>query len=454
MEVCMFRLAVMMSALVVIGSAADTSSAPTVTFNKDVLPILERNCQSCHRPGEIGPMSFLTYEGTRPWAKAIRLAVLSRKMPPWFAEAPAGHFANDRRLSDADIETLAAWVDSGAMEGDPKDKPAPVQWKEGWNIQPDVAIEMPAAFDIPAAGALDYTYFLAPVHFNTDTWVTAGEFRPGARGNVHHAIIFVRPPGSTWMKDIQPGVPYVPKNQYINGAKAKPLPTDANEWLVAYVPGMNPLRFDAENSAKLIPAASDLIFEMHYTTNGKATQDRSKVGLVLAKTLPAKRFIELAGAASQGIMIPPGDPNYEGRAVYKFNVAADLIEQQAHMHLRGKDMLTTLTYPTGETQTVLDVPLYNFYWQLVYYDSQPIHITPGTIIEVKGHWDNSANNKNNPDPAATVSWGEQSSDEMMVDHFGVVVDKSADVKHILSPVKEETTDGAKSAPLAGQQARK
>jgi hypothetical protein len=417
--------------------AADTSSTSSaVSFNKDVLPILQRNCQVCHRPGEIGPMSFLTYESTRPWAKAMRAAVLSRKMPPWFADPGAGHFANDRSLSPADINTIAAWADSGATEGNPQDKPAPLQWKQGWNIQPDLIWEMPVTYEIPAKGTVEYTYFVTPTGLKEDTWVTMGEVRPEARGNVHHVIAYVRPPGSTWMKDAKVGVPYVPPKRETSQTQpnSQQLSKDTNEFLVGYVPGMQPQRYDVDHSAKLIPAGSDIVFEVHYTTNGKAGQDRSKVGLTLAKAPPEKRFITLVGR-SLDFAIPPGDPNYEAKSLVRFDEPVEFVEEQPHMHLRGKDMTVKMTYPTGESETILNVPHYDFNWQLVYYHQKPLAIPKGTLMEITSHWDNSPNNKWNPDPTATVRWGDQSWDEMLVNHFGVVVDRSTDVRKIIENLK-------------------
>ena len=191
--------------------AAVLAAAPysNVTYNKDVLPILQKNCQSCHRPGEIGPMALLTYQGTRPWAKSIKEAVLTKKMPPWFADPRFGHFANDRRLTEADVQTLAAWVDAGAPEGDPKDMPPPIEWRDGWNIKPDVVIEMPKAYNVPARGTIEYTYFVVPSGFTNDTWVIDAEVRPGNRTVVHHGSVHIRPPGSQWLKDAKVGEGYV-----------------------------------------------------------------------------------------------------------------------------------------------------------------------------------------------------------------------------------------------------
>jgi hypothetical protein len=426
-------------ACLALGTVA-VAASPSPTFNKDVLPILQKNCQSCHRPGEIGPSSFLTYENTRPWAKAIKGAVINRKMPPWFAEPQYGHFRDDRRLSDADIQTLVSWADSGAAEGDAKDKPAAVQWLEGWNIKPDLVFKMPKPYIIPASGTIEYTYIVVPSGLTKDTWVTAGEIRPGNRSAVHHVIAFVRPKGSLWMKDAQPGVPYVPPNRRSGGAPPAAAPgprpsADAensdlgNEFLVGYTPGMQPQPFDIDNSAKLIPAGADIVFEVHYTTNGKSGEDQTQVGLTLAKEPPKKRFYSFA-IASPGFAIPPGDPNYEGHAAVTFSQPVRFVYMQPHMHLRGKDMTVKAVYPTGESEKLLSVPHYDFNWQVVYYEEQPLDFPKGTRVELTAHWDNSPNNKWNPDPSQTVRWGDQSWDEMLVTQAAVIIDKDVDPRTI------------------------
>src|SRR5262252_9772018 len=189
-------------------AAQQGSNAVAVTFNKQVLPILQKNCQACHRPGEIAPMSFLTYQEVRPWAKAIKVAVVKRQMPPWFADPAYGHFANDKRLTDADVATLSAWVDGGSLEGDAKDKPAPVAFHDGWNIEPDMIVEMPKAFNVPATGTVDYKNILVKVNFPEDVWVVAAEMRPGNPQVLHHGRVLVRAPGSEFMKDAVPGEAY------------------------------------------------------------------------------------------------------------------------------------------------------------------------------------------------------------------------------------------------------
>jgi hypothetical protein len=411
--------------------AADSS----VTFNKDVLPILQRECQVCHRPGEIGPMPFLTYEGTRPWAKAIKVAVLSKKMPPWFADPKYGHFTNERHLSDAEIATLTAWANNGAPEGDAKVKPAPVAFRDGWNIRPDLIFKFPKPFTIPAKGTIEYTYITVSAPFKEDTWVVAGEVRPTDRAHVHHVVANVRPKGSKWMVQSQLGSePYAPgptRNQdLIKAAGGNPAVLD-NEFLVGYVPGMEAQRFDIDNSAKLIPAGADIVFEVHYTTNGVAGEDQSMVGLELAKAPPQRRFMSIA-AAQTNLTIAPGDPNAEAKATLRFGQPVDFVYMQPHMHLRGKDMKIDAHYPTGEKETLLDVPHYDFNWQIVYYEKTPLHFPQGTTLELTAHWDNSLNNKWNPDPTATIHWGDQSWQEMLAAPMAVIVDRTVDPKTVVS----------------------
>lgn len=401
--------------------AAVLAAAPT--FNKDVLPVLQKNCQGCHRPGEIGPMPLLTYEGVRPWAKAIRQSVATGKMPPWFADPKYGHFANDRRLNPDDVRTIEAWVDAGAPEGDAKDKPAPVRWTEGWNIRADEIFQMPDAFKVPATGNLDYIYIVLPTGFTKDTWVTAAEVRPSARAVVHHVLAVVRPPRSQWMKEAKPFVPYIPPINSAESGDPQGQPVNMSyELLAAYSPGMQPQRFDVDHSAKLIPAGSDIVLQVHYTPNGKTpVEDQTRVGLTLAKEAPAKRFMS-AVAASAKWEIAPGDANAEGRARLTFGEPVELVYVQPHMHVRGKDMTVRLEYPNGDSQTVLSVPHYDFHWQIIYYLEKPLSLPEGTHVEVTAHWDNSAANPRNPDPSKTVKYGFQSTEEMLNASMGVIID--------------------------------
>lgn len=430
------------------GLAAAAGAEKPATFDKDVLPVLQKNCQGCHRPGEVAPMSFLTYQDTRPWAKAIKAAVLSRKMPPWFADPKFGHFLNDRRLSDADVKTLVSWVDGGAAEGSAKDKPAPVEFMEGWNIKPDVVIGMPNAFEVPASGILEYQYVVVPTHFDKDMWVSAAEVRPGNRSVMHHVIVYVRPPGSRYLSEAQPGIPFVPVHyerdengaairrirppQAANPGQPRQDPMAGVELLTAYVPGLQAQRFDepVADAAKFVPAGSDLVFQLHYTTNGKAASDQTKVGIQFASAPPKYRYLT-SNATQHDFEIPPNDPNYETHSQVTFNVAAQLVWLMPHMHLRGKDFLFQAVYPTGETETLLSVPKYSFNWQLGYEESKPLLLPKGTRIECTAHHDNSANNPANPNPNVTVRWGDQSWEEMMMGFFSVVVDANVKPQDIL-----------------------
>ena len=257
--------------------------APAPTFYKDVLPILQNHCQTCHRPGEAAPMSLLTYKDARPWAKAMREAVLLKKMPPWYADPHYGKFHNDRSLPQRDIDTLVAWAESGAAEGDAKDAPPPAEFPEGWSAgTPDLVLEMPEEFHIPASGTIPYQHFVIPTHFTEAKWVRIAELRPGNRALVHHALIFVRPPGSRYMADAKPGEAFVPKQDWRVGR------TPYDEFLDIYVPGVTP-QVLPPNEAKLIQPGSDLIFQVHYTANGKPGVDRSKIGLTFAKEPPRNR---------------------------------------------------------------------------------------------------------------------------------------------------------------------
>src|SRR5579863_5173366 len=309
-------------------SAAATNPA-AVTFTKDVAPVLQKNCQGCHRPGEAAPFSLLTYEQARPWAKAMKEAVLLKKMPPWFADPHFGKFSNDRSLSQREIDTLVAWADTGAPQGDRKDLPAPANFVEGWRIaKPDMVFEMPQAFEVSAAGTVEYQYIVVPSGLTEDKWVRFSEARPGNRALVHHIIAFIREPGSKWLKDAQPGVPFVPKKNK-DGEKDE---GGAGDFLAGFAPGTMPVELEP-GQAKLLKAKSDIVFQMHYTANGHAGTDQSKVGVVFATEPPKERVFTLA--AGQGdFKIPPGDPNYKVDSEFEMGTQVKLVGMLLHMHLR------------------------------------------------------------------------------------------------------------------------
>jgi hypothetical protein len=405
-------------------------------FYRDVLPILQSRCQECHRAGEIAPMAFVTYEQTRPWARAIRDAVRSRKMPPWFADEPADEpadgpvakaaggsaiqparepaprflatprFLNDRRLTAAEIATLAGWADSGAAKGDPGDAPPPRAWPDGWNIgqnmgNPDQIFEIPKAFTVPAKGEVEYQYFAVPTGYKEDRWVQGIEVRPGSRKAVHHVVVYIREPGSTWTRG----------------------PTKA-DILQVWAPG-TAAEIWPDGMAKLIPAGSDLVFEIHYTPNGKPTVDRTRVGLVFAKSPPAKRVMTLQ-MSNERFVIPPEERNYRVTVWGSLPNDALVLGFFPHMHLRGKAFEFTRIREDGQPETLLKVSHYDFYWQLAYRLAKPLELKKGTRLQWIAWFDNSANNPRNPDPSAEVRYGQQSREEMMIGFFDVAVDANVD----------------------------
>ena len=420
----------LIAALAAVGA---TNRAP-VTFNKDVLPILQKNCQGCHRPGEAAPMSLLTYQDARPWAKSVREAVLQKRMPPWFADPHFGKFANDRSLSQAEIDTLVAWADGGAREGDAKERVAAKAFLDGWNIgAPDAVIEMPSDFQVPASGTIEYHYIVIPTGFTEDKWVQMAEVRQGNRAVVHHVIAFIRKPGSKWLKDAQPGVPYVPKKR--KDGQRDEGEGGSGEFLVGLAPGTVP-EVLAPGEGKLIKAGSDVVFQMHYTANGKAATDRSKVGLIFSKEPPTHRVLT-AAASNRKFVIPAGAPHHRVDSEITLYDESVLTAFLPHMHLRGKDFEYRLVYPTGEKQVLLRVPRYSFNWQLSYYLEKPLVLPKGTKIECTAHFDNSANNAANPNPNEEVRWGDQSWEEMMIGFFDLRIPVGTDTERLFKKPKQE-----------------
>jgi len=427
-------------------SVALASAATTqVTFYKDVLPVLQKNCQTCHRPGEAAPMSLLTYDESRPWAKSIKQAVATKKMPPWFADAHYGKFSNDRSMSQAEIDVLTNWADTGATAGNAKDAPKPIDWVEGWRIgKPDVVLSMTQAFNVPASGTIDYQYIVVPTNFTEDKYVQMAEARPGNPALVHHILTFIREPGNPWLRNLKPGIPFdareaereasenAQRNPRAEG-RGRQQAASFGDNVAGYAPGTMP-DIMKPGEAKLIPAGSDIIFQVHYTANGTAGTDISKLGLVFSKTPVTKRILSLA-VTTANFAIPPGDPNYQVEAKMTLQDDATLIDLLPHMHFRGKDFVYKVTYPSGESETLLAVPHYDFNWQLTYELSQPKLLPKGTVIDCVAHYDNSVNNKFNPDPTKEVHYGEQTWEEMMFGFFDVSVPMNKTAMDLMMPKK-------------------
>jgi len=381
-------------------AALAADGAPT--FSKDVAPILYKSCVECHRPTMFAPMSLVSYDEARPWARSIKQRVVARTMPPWGADPAHGVFKNDPRLSDADVETIAKWVDAGAPKGDDKDLPAVPQFADGWTIgKPDAIFAMEEEFTIPATGAVEYKYFRVPTGLTEDKWIQAIEIKPGARAQVHHVIAFTQPAG----QPLRPGGELGPTN--IGGVTP-------NKPGLTFEPGV----------ARLMRGNSDIVMQMHYTTNGTETKDRTQVGIIYAKQPPTK----VAGggmALNARFLIPAGDPNAEVKATTTLSRDITLTGMTPHMHVRGKDMIYIAHYPDGTTETLLSVPRYDFNWQLSYQLKTPKVLPKGTQIEVIAHFDNSTQNKFNPDPTKDVRWGDQTWEEMMIGFFSTIADSPA-----------------------------
>ncbi len=405
-------------AVLLFTSVGVLSAAPDAkpTFYKDIQPILASHCQSCHRQGEIGPMPLISYLDVRPWAKAIKQSVVTRKMPPWFAEPGHSKWANDRSMTPEEIATITAWVDSGAAEGNAADKLPPRKFLKGWNIQqPDLIVGMDTEFEVPAGSKIDYQYIIVPLNLKEDKWVRMVESRPSDPSVVHHVVVFIRDPGSKWLREVRPQTPHAPKDNaraHVGGF--------GNEILHIYTPGNVPDVLPP-GQAKLIRAGSDLVLQMHYTSTKVSTKDRTKIGLVWADEPPKERVMTMA-ASNDEFVIPPQVENYRVAGTLEIPNNGRLLSFFPHMHLRGKAFEMKIERPGEPPQTLLKLPRYDFNWQLTYKLESPIPLESGTKLEAIGYFDNSPNNPNNPDPKATVRWGEQSWEEMMYGFVDIAVD--------------------------------
>jgi hypothetical protein len=421
---------------------AGTAVAADPTFNKDVLPILQKNCQTCHRPGQVAPMSFLTYKDARPWAKAMKAAVASRKMPPWFADPQFGHFLNDHSLKQSEIETIAKWADSGAVEGDPKDMLPAIQWPDGWRIQPDVIVQGPA-FDVPAQpknNVVEWVSVTVPSGFTEDTWITSVQIKPEHPAVAHHICLGFNPhtPDIKYFDPIWQNKTRDEEGSAIPGkgptfAPALPNGRFRSMSEDCYLPGNPVADYRDFKAAKLVPAGSDITLNLHYTPNGTAVTDHVQVGFTIAKEPPQRRYVSFLTSSPSDpahFAIPPNDGNWKSPpAEVTFNQDVELVYLMPHMHVRGKDMTYSLIYPDGRTEILLNVPHYDFNWQLGYNTS--VKVPKGSKLHIEAHFDNSPNNKFNPNPNKTVYYGEMTWEEMMNPFFGVVVDKNTDPNKIL-----------------------
>ncbi len=438
-------IAIVLSALAAALTFAATEAsskkpaAKTVTYNKDVAPIFHAKCAECHRPGETAPFSTLTYKETRPWAKSIREKVVSREMPPWHADPHFGQFANDRRLSEAEIKTIVAWVDGGAVEGNAKDLPPAPKFTEGWNIpKPDVVLVMDEDYTLDASGPDEYQYFEIPTNFTEDKYIQMAEARPGNRKIVHHIIALIVPPGAASLSKVKKeakdkAIEMSLKNTpwYRDGLLIRSKPTTpvydnsvdipqnlrgfngVDDFLAAYAPGRNPDVWEP-GTAKKVPAGATIRLQVHYSkVAGSVQKDRSLIGLVFAKEQPQK-VLTTKSVANMFFKIPPGAEKHKVTAEWTAWRDTTVYNFSPHMHYRGAAMEYKVTYPDGKTEILLNVPNYSFAWQTTYVLKTPKLLPKGSKVMVTGYFDNSAKNKFNPDPSKEVRYGEPTYDEMMI----------------------------------------
>src|SRR5215468_8948597 len=472
--------AIYLFSLPTVSASSNKPANKQITFSKDVAPILFKNCAVCHRPDDIGPFSVLSYKDSRPWAKSIREKVASREMPPWGADPGHGEFSNDTRLKQGEIDTIVAWVDGGAKEGDPKDMPPAPDFSDAWRIgKPDVTLTMPEEFTLDAGGADDYIFFRVPTNFTEDKWIEAAEFRPGNKRVVHHAVVFIETPqmidaaktmakrsgrefdprngpsvferapgpetlffkeGTVWRTKTD--APVIDDGCGQSNTKVRSVSAGAGATiLTAYAPGKNPDVYPP-GTAKRIPAGSNLILQMHYSkSTGKPEKDRTSVGLVFAKG-PVEKTVETLTVINSLFLIPPGAENHEATACYNVPRDIQFVNYFPHMHVRGKAMKYEVVYPDGRRETLLQVDKYNFNWQTLYILKNPLPVPKGSRFVVTAHFDNSVKNKYNPDPAKAVRFGEPTYDEMLVGY--------ADVVRVIAKLDPKTLDAYVGEYQVGQ----
>jgi peroxiredoxin len=389
-----------------IGRSPAVAATEAPTYGSQIAPLLRRRCVGCHQAGQPAPFALTDYHQVVGWAPMIREVVHSGRMPPWFADPRHGRFANDARLSEDEKQLLTRWIDEGCPRGEhlePSDpeltdpEPPDSQPAAGWRIgTPDQVIFIAdEPFRVPADGQVDYQYYLVDPGFIEDKYVQAVEVRPGAPAVVHHALASIVREGEERSGFGTAGV------------------------LMNYAPGMQPTVLPP-GTAIHVPAGARFLFQMHYTPNGTEHADRTRLGMVLADPRTVKHLITGGAVANPAIQIPPGAANHRETAEHVFEEDVLLTSLSPHMHLRGKSFRFEAAYPDGSRETLLDVPRYDYNWQLHYFLAEPKPLPAGTRLRCIAHYDNSAANPANPDPAQTVRWGEQTRDEMLIGFYSLV----------------------------------
>jgi len=450
-------MSVIAGGLVVLSTvSANSGPKKEVTFNRDVAPIFFKNCAECHRANDIAPMSLMSFKESRPWAKSIKEKVISREMPPWSPDPKYGEFTNDHRLAQKEIDTIVAWVDQGAKEGDAKDLVIPeFTTTDGWRIgKPDAVFDLGQEFKVTPGMPDTIQNFIVPTNFKEDKWVTAAEILPGNRKVVHHVIAFIQTPemiaqfqkgegraralmqSDVFYRDgtllkVKADAPVIDNGCGApNGGSAfkRPSASEGGDafglFLAGYAPGKG-IDVFPQGTAKKVPAGSMIVFQMHYSSYGGkfdgAQGDKTRLGLHFASK-PPERSLNTMGIQNHYFKLPAGDGNHEVSACFTFDAEVKLTSYMPHMHLRGKDMKYDVIYPDGRTETLLWVPKFSFNWQTMYYLKKPVLLPKGTKMIVTAHFDNSDKNKYNPDPTKTIRWGDPTYEEMMIGWMEYYVD--------------------------------
>lgn len=393
----------------------DPPQNPPVTFTRDIAPILQANCQECHHPGGIGPFSLVAYEHAKVMAGAIRNATQQRIMPPWKAAPDYGEFANERRLTEEQIQTIGAWVEAGTPEGDPKDLPPPRQFADGWRLgTPDLVLEPDKPFWVRPTGSDFFHEFVLPLHSDEDVWVTAMEVLPGSPSVVHHVGLVVDPRGKSVALDQKSPGPGYPGD---NGVGFTPA-IQIDFW----TPGGTP-RFLPPGTAWKIPAKARLVMDIHYSPDGQRREDRTRIGLYLAKG-PIDKRVRFASIGNTDFKIPAGAKRHRVHGFGKIPLDISVLSLWPHMHWLGREAKATATLPGGIAVPMVWVPDYDFHWQMVYVYKEPLKIPRNARIELDAYYDNSAENPHNPNrPPRTVSAGARTRDEMCFLFFHYTVDR-------------------------------
>ena len=383
----------------IIGRVPKVEPHGEVTYSNQISRIFQNNCEECHREGEIGPFPLTSYDDVLGWGEMIQEVISDGRMPPWYANPAHGEFYNERRLTDDEKELIATWVANGQPEGDTADLPEPKVWATGWQIpEPDAVFYMAdEPYQVPAEGVVDYIHYTVDPGFTEDKWVTAVQARPDKRGVVHHIIVSIVEPSENAERSFR-----------------------RSGGLVGYAPGMQ-ARAYPEGVGIHIPAGSKLRFQMHYTPNGVATEDRSSVGMVFGEPDKIKYVAKGGVCGTVTFKIPAGEPDHVIKAKQKLRRDILLTGMMPHTHVRGTSFRYEVDYPDGTHEVLLDVPHFDFNWQLWYNFVEPKLIPKGSVIRTTAHYDNSENNVYNPDPTIDVTYGDQTWEEMMFGWYSTVV---------------------------------